>query len=411
MTDLDRAAFGSIFDADNHYWETSDAFTRYRDPKFKDRGVRVAEHEGSLRYFIGDRLHQWIPGPGDVQPRPKPGSLVEFFSGRAAHDDYKQDLRSEDPKAHPEWYDRDARLRVMDAQGIEAAWMFPSQGVCMEGPMQPDVEASIHILGAFNRWIEDEWGFAYKDRIFGAPLMSLSDVDGAVRELEWALARGARVVVLRPGPAFTAHGMKSPADRMFDPFWARIEEAGITASVHPGFQDGYQQIDHAIAQTWGISETGFQREDLHDRSGPDNGRQLVGMLQKKRLVHDLAAVLIAHGLFDRFPRLRLAYIETGGTWVGPLLHDLQIAHVQNRGMFKMNPVDQFHRNCWVAPFIEDNVADLARHVPTERILFGSDWPHAEGLAEPGDFFANLDGFSDRDVRKIMVENGRALTFA
>ena len=65
----------------------------------------------------------------------------------------------------------------------------------------------------------------------------------------------------------------------------------------------------------------------------------------------------------------------------------------------------------MAPFVEDSVEDLARHLPVERILFGSDWPHAEGLSQPRDFFENVASFSLDDQRKIMVENARSLTFA
>ena len=77
----------------------------------------------------------------------------------------------------------------------------------------------------------------------------------------------------------------------------------------------------------------------------------------------------------------------------------------------MNPVDQFHRNCWVAPFVEDDVSDLAKHMPVERILFGSDWPHAEGVGHPRDFLKNLTGFSQSEQQRIMVDNARELTFA
>jgi predicted TIM-barrel fold metal-dependent hydrolase len=83
---------------------------------------------------------------------------------------------------------------------------------------------------------------------------------------------------------------------------------------------------------------------------------------------------------------------------------------QNPGMFTSNPVDQFIEHCWVAPFVEDDVAKLAQYLPVDRILFGSDWPHAEGLAQPRDFFANVASFSPTDQHKIMVENARELTF-
>lgn len=402
--------FGVIFDADNHYWEASDAFTRYRDPKFKDRGIRTVEVDGEARYFIGDRLHPILPGPGDRHARPVPGSLFDFFAGKEAADPMKPEFWSHQPEAHPEYYHRDARLKVMDEQAIEACWMFPSHGVCIEGPMQPDVEASLHILSAFNKWIEEDWGFAYKDRIFGVPLLSLSECDAAIHELEWVIERGARVITLRNGPAFTRDGMKSPADPMFDPFWARVEEAGITATVHAGFEEGYETVDAAIAKVWNIDNATEDHHVLQANSG-QYGNQFLGMLQKKRLVHDFAAVLIAHGLFDRFPRLRFAFIENGGAWVGPLLHDLAVTCAQNPGMFGRHPVEQFHENIWVAPFVEDNVTELARHMPPERILFGSDWPHAEGVGHPRDFLNNLDDFSAADKRRIMLENGRALTFA
>jgi predicted TIM-barrel fold metal-dependent hydrolase len=407
-----NSEFGTVFDADNHYWEAHDAFTRHRDPKFKDRGLRLAEVDGKMRYFIGDKLHPILPGPGDLHGRPVPGSLFDYFAGTAASDPHQPSLWSEKPAEHPEWYDRDARLSCMDEQGIEACWLFPSHGVCIEGPMQPDIEASLHILGAFNRWIEEDWGFAYKNRIFGAPLLSLSDLDGAIHELEWAISRGARIITLRNGPVFTASGMRSPADPMYDPFWARVEEAGITATVHAGFEDGYGTVDAAVGRVWNLDLAGKTKTlsvGLEDTSDFDTN--LISMIQKHRLVRDFAAVLVAHGLFVRFPRLKFAFIENGGTWVGGLLHDLSVAHIQHPGMFAQNPIDQFHRNCWVAPFVEDNVADLATHIPVERILFGSDWPHAEGVGHPRDFFDNLAAFSEADKRKIMLENARKLTFA
>jgi predicted TIM-barrel fold metal-dependent hydrolase len=412
MTIMRNSEFGPIFDTDNHYWETHDAFTRHRDPKYRDRGLRLVEEGGTVRYYIGDKVHPILPGPGDLHGRPVPGSLFDYFAGSAANDPHLASLWSEKPAEHPEWFNRDARLACMDQQGIEACWLFPSHGVCIEGPMQPDIEASLHILGAFNRWIEEDWGFAYKDRIFAVPLLSLSDLDLAISELEWAIARGARVITIRNGPVFTSEGMRSPADTKFDRFWARVEEAGIIATVHAGFDDGYGAVDAAVAQVWNLDFEGkIASLTVGTNKATDFEAQLVHMIQKHRLVKDFAAVLIAHGLFVRFPRLKFAFIENGGTWVGPLLHDLAVAHVQHPGMFAKDPVDQFHQNCWVAPFVEDNVADLATHIPVERILFGSDWPHAEGVAHPRDFFGNLEGFKEADRRKIMRENARELMAA
>jgi predicted TIM-barrel fold metal-dependent hydrolase len=399
-------AISTVFDADNHYWETTDTFTRHRDPKLAERGVVLREVDGKPRYFFGDRAHPIIPGPGDAHPRPRPGALYDYFRGVSTKERVGNELACEDPAAHPEWFQRDARLACMDAQGVDGAWLFPSQGVCMEGPMQPDIEAAIGILQAFNRWLDDDWGFAYRDRVFGVPFLTLSDVDAADAELDWCLARGARIVTIRNGPVFTPEGRRSPADPMFDPFWARVQEAGVVVTCHAGFEDGYVDVTKAVAATWGITAGGSGKMDA-----AGDAALLTAQLMKHRLIQDFATVLVAHGLFERFPRLRVAYIENGADWVRPLLHTLQMLHGQNPGMFACNPVDQFVEHCWVAPFVEDDVADLARYLPVERILFGSDWPHAEGLAQPKDFFANVASFSLDDQRRIMVENARELTFA
>ena len=274
--------------------------------------------------------------------------------------------------------------------------------------MQPDIEASIEVLRAFNRWLDDDWGFAYRDRIFAVPFLTLSDLDLAVTELEWCLGRGARVITIRNGPVFTPGGTRSPADPAFDPFWARVQEAGIVVTTHAGFEDGYTDVASDIAQTWGVAAApeGKRRPD----ASAVQSASLVAQLMKHRLIEDFATVLVAHKLFERFPGLRVAYIENGADWVPRCLHTLHMLNGQNPGLFATDPVEQFVEHCWVAPFVEDNVEDLARYLPVERILFGSDWPHAEGLAQPGDFFENVASFSLDDQRKIMVENARSLTF-
>ena len=130
-------------------------------------------------------------------------------------------------------------------------------------------------------------------------------------------------------------------------------------------------------------------------------------LMKHRIVHDFAYVLVAHRLFERFPRLKVAYIENGCAWVPSLLHALD--YLGHGGGYKTSPRDQFIEHCWVAPFVEEDVDELARHLPVERILFGSDWPHGEGFRGPKDFLANVANFSIDDQRRIMYDNARELT--
>ena len=405
MSDSDAGSvIDTVFDTDNHYWEPSDAFTRYRDPAFQDRGVTVGQLDGRSRYFVNGDLHPLLPGPGDVNPRPRPGALYDYFAGRSNREDVAHLLTCEDPAAHPEWFNRDARLKTMDEQGLEACWLFPSQGVCIEGPMQPDVEASMEVLRAFNRWIDDDWGFAYQNRIFAVPFFTLSDPYNAIAELEWALQRGARVAAIRPGPVFTKDGLKSPADPMYDPFWARVAEANLVMTVHAGFEDGYQDVDDALARAWGYSS----RRSASSTKILGFYEPFIEAVMHHRLIHDFFFALVTHKLFERHPALRVASIENGATWVPNLLRVLHIMHHRNPGWFAQDPTDQFKENVWVAPFVEDDVAELANYLPVERILFGSDWPHAEGMAHPKDFFDNVASFTLDQQELIMRGNARKL---
>jgi predicted TIM-barrel fold metal-dependent hydrolase len=129
-----------------------------------------------------------------------------------------------------------------------------------------------------------------------------------------------------------------------------------------------------------------------------------------RLIHDFLFAIVAHKLFERHPALRFASIENGATWVPNLLRVLRMMHHKNSGWFANDPTDQFKEKVWVAPFVEDDVAELAKYIPVERILFGSDWPHAEGMAQPKDFLANVATFTPDEQELIMRGNARQLTF-
>ena len=346
-----------------------------------------------------------VPGPADVHPRLDPGSLLGLFAGKVKGREFKS-VFNVDPARHPEWYDRDKRLAVMDAQGLEATWMFPSQAVMIEAYMWNDMEAAMGILQGFNRWMEEEWSFAHQSRIFATPYMVLSDPEQAVAELKWCLKRGARVVQLRHGPAVTRDGMRSPAHPMFDGFWALAQEAGITVASHGTEDHSYNEFYALLQRIYGERPDGSAATSGSMRF--EDGSPFEAMT-KGRQVHDYAFMLVAHRLFERFPRLQYAFVECGSAWVPSLLHALDtLGHF---GDFAQSPREQFIEHCSVTPYPEESVAELARHLPASRILFGSDWPHGEGFAHPLDFFDNLDSFDDADVTRMMRENGRALTFA
>lgn len=382
----------AVFDADNHYYESRDAFTRHLDPAMRRRGVQWATIDGKERLLVGGRLNRFVPNP-TFDPISRPGALSDYFRAKAGVLDMRAAFGELEPLAdRPEYQDRAARLRVMDEQGLEACIMLPTLGVGMETALEHDRPALTASFRAFNRWLEEDWGLNFEGRIFGAPYVTLADHEWAVEELEWALEHDARVVLMRPGSVNTAVGRRTPGDPSHDGFWARLAEAGVTLVIHGG-DSGY--VDYE--RIWGMSGEveAFRQPTLR-------------RLLSASAIHDMMASLMADRLFERHPNLRVATIETGSGWVAPLLAALRKASVQVPDAFGSDPVELFAEHVWVSPFFEDDVLALVRQVGADRVLFGSDYPHAEGLAEPLAFEKELQGLSEAEVRKIMRDNARQL---
>ena len=128
-----------------------------------------------------------------------------------------------------------------------------------------------------------------------------------------------------------------------------------------------------------------------------------------RAIYDTFAALIIHGVFHRFPRVRICSIENGSEWALPLLKKLAKAYGQMPWEFAGgDPVETFKRHCFVAPYYEDDIRELTDAIGASQVLMGSDWPHAEGIAEPILFVEDLAGFSEGEVRMIMRDNTRQL---
>ncbi len=125
-------------------------------------------------------------------------------------------------------------------------------------------------------------------------------------------------------------------------------------------------------------------------------------------VADTLAALICHGVFERHPGVRVATIECGSEWVTELVRRMKKAYGQMPTEFKRDPVEQFQHHCYVAPYYEDDILKLKEQIGTDHVLFGSDYPHAEGLAEPTDFIRDLDGFAPAEVRSVMRDNAMGL---
>jgi predicted TIM-barrel fold metal-dependent hydrolase len=386
-TDLGYGAF----DADHHYYEARDSFTRHLPKGWERRTMQWATINGKERLLVGGRVNRFIPNPL-FDPVARPGCLDDYFRGKTAGDDIRAAFGKLDP-INPGYRDPAVRLGMLDDQHVEAAFVFPTLGVGMEEALINDPEACHVAFHSFNQWLLDEWTFDYHGRLISAPYVCLQDPVRAVAELEFALASGARAIVMRSGPVRGPGINRSPGDAVYDPFWARLAEAGIVAAYHSGDAGFGVYLEH-----WG--------EDAEMEAFRYNPfRQLIS---GHRPIHDTIGALVCHGVFIRHPRVRVATIESGSDWVAPLAKFFRKAFAQRPGSFERDPVEQLREHVWVSPYYEDDLVQVREILGTDRMLFGSDYPHAEGLADPCGFVNDLGGFSDTDIRKIMRDNGTAL---
>jgi predicted TIM-barrel fold metal-dependent hydrolase len=380
-------------DADNHYYEPLDAFTRYGDPKMRRRGVQVFR-EGKRAYVLyGEKINHFIPNP-TFDPVIVPGCIELLFRGEIPEGMEAKAMHKVEP-IHAEYRNRDERIAVMDRQGLDQVLLFPTLACGVEHGLRNDPEAAMSSLSAFNRWLEDDWGFAYRNRILGVPMLSLADPAAAEIELESLLTRGARAVHIRPAPVPSIRGPRSFGHPDHDRVWARLAEAGVPACFHLG-DSGYNRLSAA----WGGASEFEPFGNTMDA--------LDGILVDNRAIHDTMASLIVHGVFHRFPSLKVASIENGSDWMAVLVKRLKKKANQSPRAFPEDPLEVIRRNVWVTPYYEEDFEALAELVGVDKILFGSDWPHGEGLANPVDFTKELGAFGAGDVRKIMRDNARVL---
>ena len=383
------------FDADNHYYESEDAFTRHVPKAMQARCVQWAEINGHRHHIVGGKLAHAVANP-TWNPIAKPGAIADFLRGNPNKIDPSSLLKEREPL--PDYYLRnEPRLAKLDEQGIEAIWLFPTLGVLYEELLKQDTEAVKALYHGFNRWLDEDWGCNYENRIFAAPYISLADVDFACSELEWALSRDARVIVLRPAAVHTPdEGVLSPSHPKFDPFWARVNEAGITVVIHAG-DSGYT--------THGYVKDGFSAAGLGGPMMPN-----VKHFNIERAAYDFLITITYERLFERFPNLRIASIENGAEFLPDLFRKLRQSRDRLAVMnyYKEDPGLLFKEHVWINPFWEDDVYEVEACMGPDRVIFGSDWPHIEGMPHPLDYVAELSKFDDAKKQLILRDNVRSL---
>jgi predicted TIM-barrel fold metal-dependent hydrolase len=296
----------------------------------------------------------------------------------------------------------DAKRRVADLekQGVVAEVVFPNGTPFTLTPN--DVEATRAGNVAYNRWLSDVCS-AVPGRIFGQALVDFYDIDNAVKEIHAAKQRGF-VGILMPPLKPEIPGSRYFFDPALDPIWAACVETGLPISQHGGVgSPNYQPMGPAAFLVLATEHSFFSGRSLWQ--------------------------LILGGVFDRFPALKVAYVETESWWLRPVLELLDnrdkvgdewaesnILAAQKRP-YKHLPSHYLKTNVYmgISPFMKGLTGakafdDGEEHeiISTKNAMVGADYPHPETalpwLRDTVREFAGLPKVSEAGARRVIYGN-------
>jgi predicted TIM-barrel fold metal-dependent hydrolase len=376
-------SYDGAVDADGHILEPPDLWEQYLEPKYRDRALRfVLDDDGLEALEIGGR-------PSVMSRRGFPSTLGAMGDPdlRAIQRDPERTYVGEAPFGS---MDPTERLRLLDAEGIDAAVLYTTVGLLWEAELE-DAELSQAYTRAYNRWICE---FCRDSpRLVPTAHLSLSDPAAAAAELERAVGDGAKGAYVAP---FT-HDRRPLGHPDNDAVFAAAQDLDVPFAIHPTFEPQWTKGDRM--GTW---ENVKQLRLLASVSASDGVRQQF-------------TTLFDYGVFDKFPRLRVIVLESGGGWIGYWLDRIDAVYghtfIGTRVPLDHKPSDYFRERVWISCDPDERtIPALADRFGADRFLWASDFPHADHTPE---YLTDLDelagAFGDEQARRrFLGDNAREL---
>jgi len=368
-----------VIDCDSHVMEPPDLWERYLEPKYRDRAIKIVRDPiDNLEVLMIDNqpmLKGMLAGLG--------GANVErqklFVPGMVSYMD----------GCPPASYIPEERIRMLDAWGVDAGVLFPTVGILWD---VADNGLASAYARAYNNWVND-FASHNRRRIIPIAHLALQDPAEALIELRRCLKLGFKGVFLAPE---NINGRRF-SDPQFDAIWHECEDAGIPVCLHvivrfnrrPGILGDFYQPGEFRA-VWGFALGGFAQ------------------------VVPAAMTMVADGLFDRFPRLKVLCVEAGCGWAPYIMDrlDEKYEHLGWTHPTKLKPSDYFRRNLWVVAEPEERtIGSVMDLMGEERVLWGSDFPHIDSTLEASTLIRGAVAALTPDRQRKLLGGNAAAVFS
>jgi predicted TIM-barrel fold metal-dependent hydrolase len=387
----DRKLPYPVFDADNHMYENQDAMTKFLPAEYAGI-IKYVDIGGRTKLAIKDQITNYIPNPTFTRVAVPGGYGMDVSKTREATGANFR-TSGQRVRAMPgldAFFDPEPRLELMRDMGIDRTLLWPTLASAIEERLASDPDAVCVVIHALNEWMHEHWTYNYEDALFATPIISLAKLDAALGELEYIAERGARIFLLRVAPVPTWKGQRSFALPEFDPFWERVQELGLLVGMHAG-DPGYTKY---INEWEGVNrEANF---------GSIGNPAFISLMSEKDALIDALASIIGHGLANRFPDLKFLPVEYSSTWIRPFVAKLKRVYERSPAIFDGDPFETFRRSIYVHAFHEpDPKGLLDLGIRADHLMFGSDFPHPEGMADPLAYSEVIADLTSDDQALIM----------
>jgi len=364
-----------IISSDSHTLEPPDLWEKWLEKKYLDKAPKLVEDK--------DGGHAWIyMGAATAEPLGLVscvGVHPEELKWTGAR--YGAPERAESREIHPGCYLGDKRLELMDIDGVDAEILYPPQRAVLTFMKNKDVDAHLAGIRAYNRWLKDGFCAADPERLIGIFQIPNVGIETSVAELERAKKEGYKGVALSAWPS--GGDNLSPDD---DPFWSAAASLDMPVSIHLLLSAQQAKI-----------------------GGSNKGSVALGASSMMYSMPILVE-MIFQGVFDRFPKLRLALVEVGCGWIPHFLEMVDDRYWRNRHWTNTNvkkvPSQYFKDHCLATFIVDFNGVSVRHQVGINNMAWstdfphhGNDWPYSRRTIDS--LFSNVP---ENERRKIVCDN-------